>query len=140
MDGVDVKVNVGRFGPYVQLNKTFVSIAEKNGDTIENMTIERAIVLIEEKLEADKNKLIKTFKEDEDMQLLNGRYGAYLKIGKNNFRLPKDIEVKDLTYAECIEISKNQAKTKGGAKGGSKAKATTKAKAKPKAKTAKKKK
>ncbi|UKN03290.1 type I DNA topoisomerase [Paracrocinitomix mangrovi] len=111
-EGKPVKVNKGRFGPYVQIDKTFVSIKEANGDTLEGMTIDRAIELIEEKREEDKNKVIKIFEEDENVQLLNGRYGAYLKIGKNNFRLPKDVEPSELTYEQCIEISQNQAKGK----------------------------
>ncbi|MBD3637831.1 MAG: type I DNA topoisomerase [Crocinitomicaceae bacterium] len=109
-EGKDVKVNKGRFGPYVQIDKTFVSIKEEKGDTLENMTIERAIELIDEKREEDKNRIIKTFDEDEDMQLLNGRYGPYLKIGKKNFRLPKDVEPAKLTYEECVEIAQNQPK------------------------------
>ncbi|WP_027420405.1 type I DNA topoisomerase [Crocinitomix catalasitica] len=112
-EDVDVKVNKGRFGPYVQLDKLFVSIKEANGDSIEGMTIERAIELIEEKREDDRNKFIKSFKEDETMQLLNGRYGAYLKIGKKNFKLPKDVEPANLSYEECVEISKNQPKPRG---------------------------
>ena len=115
-EGVDVKVNKGRFGPYVQLNKLFVSIKEENGDTMENMTIARAIELIEAKREEDKNKVIKLFAEDENMQLLNGRYGAYLKIGRKNYKLPKGVEPAELTYEECIEISENQPKSKRGRK------------------------
>ncbi len=107
-----VKINKGRFGPYVQLNKLFVSIKEANGDSLDNMTIERAIELIEIKREEDRNRIIKLFKEDESMQLLNGRYGAYLKIGKKNFKLPKDVEPAELSYEECVEISKNQPKPK----------------------------
>jgi DNA topoisomerase I len=106
----EVKINKGRFGPYVQIERTFVSIKEENGDTLENMTIERAIELIKEKREEDKKRIIKEFAEDETMQLLNGRYGAYLKIGKKNFRLPKDKEPADLTYEQCVEISQNQPK------------------------------
>lgn len=109
-EGKDVKINKGRFGPYVQIEKTFVSIKEEKGDTLENMTIKRAIELIEEKREEDKNRIIKTFDEDENMQLLNGRYGAYLKIGKKNFRLPKDVEPAELSYEQCVEISQNQPK------------------------------
>ncbi|MFT5821497.1 MAG: DNA topoisomerase-1 [Crocinitomix sp.] len=109
-EGIPVKINKGRFGPYVQIEKLFVSIKEANGDTLENMELERAIVLIEEKREEDRNRMIKTFTEDETMQLLNGRYGAYLKIGKKNFKLPKDVEPAGLTYEQCIEISKNQPK------------------------------
>ena len=115
-EGQDVKINKGRFGPYVQLQKLFVSIKEANGDSLEDMTIERAIELIEEKREDDRNKMIKTFPEDDTMQLLNGRYGAYLKIGKKNFKLPKDVEPANLTYEQCIEISKNQPKPRGKAK------------------------
>ena len=111
-EGKDVKVNKGRFGPYVQIERTFVSIKEANGDTMENMTIERAIELIEQKREEDKNRIIKEFPEDESMQLLNGRYGAYLKIGKKNYRLPKDVEPAELTYEECVEIAQNQPKSK----------------------------
>jgi len=91
----------------------FVSIKETNGDTLENISIDRAIELIIEKREEDKNRLIKKFAEDATMELLNGRYGAYLKIGKKNFKLPKDADPTKLSYAECIEISKNQPKPRG---------------------------
>jgi DNA topoisomerase-1 len=107
---IDVKINKGRFGPYVQIEKMFVSIKEANGDSLESMTIERAIELILEKREEDKNRLIKEFSENAEMQLLNGRYGPYLKIAKKNFKLPKDIEPADLSYEECIHISENQPK------------------------------
>lgn len=112
-EGENMKVNKGRFGPYVQLGKLFVSIKEANGDSLEGMTIERAVELIEEKREEDRNRLIKKFAEDDAMELLNGRYGAYLKIGKKNFKLPKDVEPAELSYEQCIEISKNQPKPRG---------------------------
>lgn len=111
-----IKINKGRFGPYIQMNKLFVSIKATAGDTLEGMTIERAVELIEEKREEDRNRIIKIFVEDESMQLLNGRYGAYLKIGKDNFKLPKGVEPAELTYEQCIEISQNQPKPKGKAK------------------------
>ena len=112
-----VKINIGRFGPYVQHAGKFMSISEKNGDDIETITYDRAVELILEKREADAKALIKTFKEDETMFLLIGRYGPYLKIGKKNFKLPKDVEPADLSYEQCVEISENQpAKGKRGAK------------------------
>ena len=111
-EGKDVKINKGRFGPYVQIEKTFVSIKEANGDTLENMTLDRAVELYTAKMEEDKNKIIKTFAEDENMQLLNGRYGPYLKIGKLNYRLPKNVEPAELTYEQCVEIAENQPKGK----------------------------
>ncbi|MFM8962497.1 MAG: topoisomerase C-terminal repeat-containing protein, partial [Sphingomonadales bacterium] len=52
--------------------------------------------------------LIKTFAENTDVQLLNGRYGAYLKIGKDNFKLPKGCEPETLSLEACLEIAANQ--------------------------------
>ncbi len=105
-----VKANVGRFGPYIQHGKIFASIPKEESPM--NITFDRAVEIILEKRESDANKLIKTFTEQEDMQLLNGRWGPYLKIGKNNFKLPKDTVAEKLTYDECITISKNQPKGK----------------------------
>jgi DNA topoisomerase-1 len=105
-----VKANVGRFGPYIQHNSKFVSLKE---DDPMQVTLERAIELIKIKRDEDEKKLIKTFEEDANMQLLEGRWGPYLKIGKNNFKLPKDVEPEKLTYEECIHISENQPKKTG---------------------------
>lgn len=121
-----VKANVGRFGPYIQHGKVFASIPK--GEDPMTVTYDRAVEILKEKQEADANKIIKIFKEDENVQLLNGRWGAYLKIGKNNYKLPKTADPEKLTYEECIEISQNQEKPKG--KG--RATKTTKAKAKKK--------
>lgn len=120
-EGQDVKANVGRFGPYVQLGKLFVSL--KKEDDPMTVTLERAIELIQEKREAEANKLIKSFPEREDVQLLNGRYGAYLKIGKDNFKLPKGTEASTLTLEECIAIANDPAnapKKKPGARAAAK--------------------
>lgn len=108
----ELKVNNGRFGPYVQHDGAFTSLGKE--DDPMTITAERAIELIQAKRAADKAKIIKTFDEDKSMQLLNGRYGAYLKIGKNNFKLPKDAAPEDLTYEQCIEISQNQPEKKKG--------------------------
>jgi DNA topoisomerase-1 len=109
-----VKANIGRYGPYVQLGKLFVSLPEEDDPMTVNL--DRAIELIKVKQEEEKNKIIKLFPENEDVQLLNGRYGAYLKIGRSNFRLPKDKDPKELTLEECLEIAENQPKKRRGAK------------------------
>lgn len=113
-EGQALKANVGRFGPYIQHGKVFASIPK--GEDPMTVTFDRAVEILKEKLEADANKVIKIFQEDENVQLLNGRWGAYLKIGKNNYKLPKNADPEKLTYEECIEISKNQEKPKGRAK------------------------
>jgi DNA topoisomerase-1 len=103
----DMKVNNGRFGPYVQVGKIFASIPK--GEDPMTITYERALEIYLEKLQVEANRLIKSFEDRPDVQLLNGRYGAYLKIGKDNFKLPKDTVAENLTLEECIEISKSDA-------------------------------
>jgi DNA topoisomerase-1 len=116
-EGETVKVNVGRFGPYVQLGKLFVSL--KKEDDPMQIDLERSIELIAEKREVEANRLIKEFPENKEVQLLNGRYGPYLKIGKDNFKLPKGTEAANLTLEECLAIAADPAnapKPKRGAK------------------------
>ena len=108
-----VRANIGRFGPYIQHDGKFVSL--KEDDPME-VNLDRAIELIQLKREEDAKKLIKSFPENEDIQLLNGRWGPYLKIGKKNFKLPKDAEPEKLTIEECLHISENQPKKTRGKK------------------------
>lgn len=100
-----VKANIGRFGPYIQHDGKFVSL--KEDDPME-VSLERAIELIQEKRIEDAKKMIKVFEEDPTMQILEGRWGPYLKVGKKNYKLPKDIEYAELTYEECLHIMENQ--------------------------------
>jgi DNA topoisomerase-1 len=109
-----VKANVGRFGPYLQHGKAFISL--KKEDDPMTVSLERAAELILQKREDDANKIIKVFAEREDVQLLNGRWGAYLKIGKDNFKLPKGTVAEDLTLEQCLEIAENQPNAKKKAK------------------------
>jgi DNA topoisomerase-1 len=106
-EGKDVKANAGRFGPYIQHAGAFTSIPK--GEDPMSITLERAIELIAEKRIVEANKLIKSFDENPDMQLLNGRFGPYLKIGKENYKLPKNIDVDTLTYDDCLKISQDPA-------------------------------
>ena len=103
----DMKVNNGRFGPYVQVGKIFASIPK--GEDPMSITYERSLEIYLEKLQVEANRLIKSFDERPDIQLLNGRYGPYMKIGKDNFKLPKGTEAEKLSLEECIEISKSDA-------------------------------
>jgi DNA topoisomerase-1 len=102
-----VKANIGRFGPYIQHDKLFVSIP-KEEDVME-IEIERAIELVLAKRQADLDRIIKKFEEDPDTQILNGRWGPFIKSGKNNFKLPKDLEdPAKLTLEEVKHIMENQ--------------------------------
>lgn len=94
---------IGRFGPYIRHDGKFVSIP-KDKDPL-TITSEEALELILAKREADANKFIKTFDEDAEVQVLNGRYGPYIKFGKKNVKIPKDKVPEELTYAECKELA-----------------------------------
>ncbi|MBS9767788.1 MAG: type I DNA topoisomerase [Flavobacteriaceae bacterium] len=97
-----VTVNIGRFGPYVRHDGKFVSI-KKDQDPME-IELDEAIDLIEAKRKADREKVVKIFKEDENLQVLRGRYGIYIAYNKKNYRIPKDVDGEKLTYKECQEI------------------------------------
>jgi DNA topoisomerase-1 len=97
-----VVVSIGRFGPYVLHDKKFVSIP-KDFDPY-TITSEKAVELIQAKRIADANRIIKTFDENPDIQVLNGRFGPYIKAGKKNVKIPKDKDPASLTLAECLEL------------------------------------
>jgi DNA topoisomerase-1 len=103
----DMTVAIGRFGPYIRHNGIFVSLKKED----DPMTIEtdRAIELILAKRKQEEERVIKVFKENEDVQLLNGRWGPYLAIGKDNYKLPKGTDAGKLTLQECMEIAANPA-------------------------------
>lgn len=113
LDGEMITAAIGRYGPYVKIGKEFVSLRPDEGDDPMTVTLDRAIELIKEKRELKKNALIKSFEENEDVQVLNGRYGPYIKIGKKNYKIPKDRTPEDLTLEECLEIAENAPKRKG---------------------------
>ncbi len=101
-----VKANVGRFGPYIQHGKAFVSI--KKEDDPMTITLERAVELIEQKRIDDQNKILKTFIENSEIQILNGRWGAYIKVGKDNYKIPKGTEWEKLELADCLKLIEEQ--------------------------------
>lgn len=116
-EGKKVSTAIGRFGPYIRFDKLFVSIP-KEEDPL-SIDLNTCIELIELKKKAEKEKYIKTFEEDESVQVLKGRYGPYIKIGKDNFKIPKGVEPADLTLEDCKKIAE-EAPKKGSKRGKSK--------------------
>lgn len=98
----DVTVAIGRFGPYVRHDGKFVSIPKDMVPA--EVSLEEAIALIEAKRSADVNKTIRTFPEDADMLILNGRFGPYITYKKKNYRLPKTLNPQELTYGQAKKI------------------------------------
>lgn len=106
-----VVIGIGRFGPYVLHDKKYVSIP-KDLDPY-TIPLEKAIELIQNKRIADANKVIKTFPENPDIQVLNGRFGPYIKAGKKNVKIPKDKEPASLTLEECVALAENAPEKRG---------------------------
>lgn len=109
----EITVAIGRFGPYIKHDGKFTAIP-KTEDPLE-ITKETAEQLIIQKREDDKNKVIKTFDEEPDLQILNGRFGPYITYQKKNYKIPKTQESAALTLEECmtlIEAEKKLSKPK----------------------------
>ena len=97
-----ISVGTGRFGPYIRFADKFISIP-KDMDPLE-ISLDDAVALINAKREADAKKSIKTFAEDPELEILNGRYGPYIAYKKKNYKLPKDSVPAELTHEECMQI------------------------------------
>ncbi|WP_295713186.1 type I DNA topoisomerase [Mucilaginibacter sp.] len=102
-EGKIMKVAIGRFGPYISHNSAFVSLPKEIDP--HDVTEEQAIELINAKRKKDAEKLIKAFDEDEDVKILNGRWGPYIEFGKLNVKIPKDKDPLTLTYEECKALA-----------------------------------
>lgn len=98
-----VVVGVGRFGPYVRHDGKFCSLKKGVDDPLE-INLDRAIELIEEKREKDNNKIIKSFEEEPDLQILNGRWGPYIRFNSVNYKIPKDTEASSLSLDDCRNL------------------------------------
>lgn len=147
-DGKEVVVSVGRFGPYVRFDSKFYSIPRDINPT--QVTLPKALEIIANKQEKDRNSVLKTFTEEPELQIVKGRFGPYIKFKGKNYPLGKGKKYDTLSVTEILDIVKEHpekpsrkpknAKTSKAAKtkkGASKVPAEQKKKAAPKA-TAKK--
>ena len=100
-DGQDIKANIGRFGPYIQVGKLFVSIKPEDPHTI---TLETARELYAGKLQAEAEKNIANF--GDGVKVLNGRFGPYITDGSKNAKIPKDTDPKSITHEQALELLK----------------------------------
>jgi DNA topoisomerase-1 len=120
-DGEIIKANYGRFGPYIQYGKKYVSLKEVSP---EEVTLETALELIIAKEKFDAERIIKVF-DDSDIQVLNGRFGPYIWNGKKRGKGQKNVTVQkvfgdkapiDLTLEECKKAIEGKIKAKAKAK------------------------
>jgi DNA topoisomerase-1 len=106
-EGKEVTIAIGRFGPYIKHDNKFVSIPKDFAPAA--ITLPEAEELIIAKRDAENKKVVKTFDNDADLQILNGRYGIYIAYRKSNYKIPRTVtEPENLTYDECMDIIKDQ--------------------------------
>ena len=106
LDGKEITAAVGRFGPYLKYDDKNYTL--EKGTMIAEMTLEQAI----EHIANSKNKnVLKSFDENADVKVMNGRYGPYITNGTDNFKIPKGTVAENLTYQECMEIVTSTAPT-----------------------------
>ena len=113
IDGKPVTVGKGKFGPYIRYENTYVSIPKKVDPL--SVTLEEAEQMLKDKQEAEAKKVIKTFAENPDLQILNGRYGPYIAYQKKNYKIPENVEPADLNLDACfkvIELQKEKSETR----------------------------
>ena len=103
-EGAPVVIGTGRFGPYILHQKQYTSLPK--GTDPMAVTLDEAVGLINEKRQQESQKHLKTFLEEDKLEVLNGRYGPYLAYDGKNYRLPKAMHAKaaELTYDECMKI------------------------------------
>ena len=108
-EGSPVTIGAGRFGPYILHDKKYVSLP-RTEDPL-TVTLETAVSLIEQKRQADREKHIKQFDEDPNLELMKGRYGPYIAYDGKNYHIDKKLQEQalagELSYDECMEIVRN---------------------------------
>jgi DNA topoisomerase-1 len=110
-EGKTVTVAIGRFGPYVRHDGKFISL-EKKVDDPYSVELPRAIELIEGKREKDLNALVKTFDENPEVKILNGRWGPYISYKKGNYKIPKNSDAAMLTLDDCMKLIEKESPVK----------------------------
>lgn len=109
-ENAEISVSNGRFGPYLKHMSSFYSL--KKEDDPYTINIDRAIQLILEKREAEINSVLRTFAEDASIIIREGRWGPYIKKGKENFKLPKNTDINKISIEDCRKIIDETPKTK----------------------------
>ena len=112
-EGFEVTIGTGRFGPYIRHDKFYVSLTGV-ADPL-TITFEEAVHLIQSKRESESKKVLKSFPNNPEMEVMNGRYGAYIAYQGSNYKIPRNMDPTTLTEEECQDIIKRQIEKTGSA-------------------------
>lgn len=104
----EMVVAIGRFGPYVRHDGAFYSLP-KDVD-VHGVTEEMAITIIQEKRKKDAEKIVKVFDENPDARIENGRWGPFIRFGKQNIKIPKGTDVNTITYEDVLKWQEEDSK------------------------------
>ena len=106
LDGKEIYAAVGRYGPYLKYDGKNVTLAK--GTDVAALTEAEAIDLLQN---SQNKNVLRSFPEDENVKVMNGRYGAYITNGTDNFKISKGVVAENLTYEDCLQIIQNTAPT-----------------------------
>ena len=103
-EGKPVVIGAGRFGPYIQHDKKYVSLPKTDNPL--TVMLDRAVELIQEKRQQEQQRHLQQFEQDPKMEVMNGRYGPYICYDGKNYRMPKALQNKagKLTYEQCLDV------------------------------------
>lgn len=101
-EGKEMKVGIGRFGPYIVHNSVFTSLGKE--DDPYTVEADRCIELILAKRQKDADKVIRTYSENPDLKVLNGRWGPFIALGKDFFKIPKTTDAASLEFADVVQL------------------------------------
>ena len=113
-EGKEVVVAIGKYGPYIKHDGKFVSVPKDMSPY--SITLDDATELIKEKRSSEAKKVLMTFDEEPDLQVMNGRFGAYIVYKKVNYKIPKKYDATNLTLADCRAIVSDEANASKGGK------------------------
>ena len=106
LDGKEIFAAAGRYGPYLKYDGKNVTLGK--GVDVSKLTEEEAVKFLQN---AQTKNVLRSFPEDENVKVMNGRYGPYLTNGTDNFKIAKGVVAENLTYEECLQIIQNTAPT-----------------------------
>ncbi len=114
-EGHSITKGKGRFGPYIRHDGKYYSLAK--GQSLATISLQEGIALIQAKRDAEANKIIREFPENDKVKILNGRYGPYIAFGKRNLKIPAGVEPGSLSYEDILKIGGEEAeKPKAGSR------------------------
>ena len=112
-EGAVVTIGVGHYGPYVKHNGKYASIPDGMSPTA--ITLDEAVGIIKAQRENEAKKVLKTFDDEPELKVMNGRYGPYIVYQKQNVKIPKGMDAEALTLEQCREIVADEANISKGA-------------------------